>query len=50
MKVTDIIEKTDELTGNILRRMMLDDCKNCDCNRCRKIVEAFEKRTPNETI
>lgn len=50
MKVTDIIERSDQLTKSILERMMLEDAQNCGCPRCLKIIEMLSHPTKKGKI
>lgn len=50
MKVTEIIQKSQELSADWLEREMLMDAENCGCDRCLKIIEAIkDKSNPTHT-
>lgn len=44
MRITDIIEESQKLSTDILERMIIEDAKDCGCDKCKRIYETSKTK------
>jgi len=45
MKITEIIQKSQELSADWLEKGILMDAENCNCDKCKKVVEVIKNKS-----